>query len=83
MTMVDDWRDDPGLQVWHEYKRKFALVPVTCEDGMKVYFKHYYKKYSIYSDRIEYPTMNYDSHREFVENISEEEYISRKIADTL
>ena len=83
-----DWRNDPGLSALTEYKRKFALWPIICEDGTRVWFKHYYKKYKhwghyeILAGYENIPEDNY-VHTEYIENVSESKYIVRKLAENL
>jgi hypothetical protein len=65
------------------YKKRFALFPIRCSDGTRVWFKPYYKKYhhwdheALPENPIEY------GHTEFVETIAEDEYLVRKLAETL
>lgn len=75
-----NWRDDPGMFSTTSYKKKFALLPVLCHDGSKVQFEFYYKKYQSWS------TKHYaedHAHIDFIENITEAEYMVRKLAETL
>lgn len=80
------WRDDPGLSSHTFYKRKWAITPVLCSSGEKVLFKHYYSKYKMWgrmdSSYSKYIDGNY-GHTDFIENITEAEYIVRKLAENL
>lgn len=79
-----DWRDDTGLVSTNTYSRKFAILPKKCLDGSIVWLSYYYKFVRVWSNRI--PTDfedQYYSHPDFVGNISEEDYIVRKLAETL
>jgi hypothetical protein len=75
-----DWRDDPGLTCKVFYKRKFALLPVSCSDESKVHLRFYYKKYNMWN--TDHYASEY-SHTDFVENITEADYMIRKLAETL
>lgn len=81
---TSNWRNDPGLTSKPEYKKKFALRPVMCADGTKVWLRPYYKKYEHWSHG--HNASHYDEgylHTDFIENITEAEYIFRKLAETL
>jgi hypothetical protein len=80
----DNWRSDSGLTAVSLYRKRFALFPVKCSGGESVTFKFYYKKYTIWthgnpSNLIE----DTYRHTDFIENITEAEYIIRKLAETL
>lgn len=79
-----NWRNDAGLNCFDDYRRKFAIWPVTCSDGTKVWLKHYYKMYKnwMYGDDIvdKYTGKEY-LHTDYVEAITEAEYIVRKLRD--
>jgi hypothetical protein len=80
-----NWRNDPGLISKSEYRKKFALRPVMCSDNTKVWMKSYYKKYDLWSHG-DTSMSRYDEgylHTDFIENITEEEFIIRKLAETL
>jgi hypothetical protein len=80
-----NWRNDPGLTSKSEYRKRFAFRPVMCSDGTKVWMKFYFKKYDLWSHGDE-PLSHYDEgylHTDFIENITEQEYIIRKLAETL
>ncbi len=76
-----NWRDDKGLVHQPLYKKRWALRPITCADGTRVWLKSYYSYYRLWS------TSHFESedyqHKDFVENITEAEYIVRKLADSL
>jgi hypothetical protein len=82
----NNWREDPGLKSQVEYKRRFAILPVMCSDGISMWFKPYYSKYKhwgygppLYTDKLD----NYNLHTDFIENITEAEYIIRKLTENL
>ncbi len=83
MSNKPTWRDDTGLVKCSVYKKCFAIRPKVCADGKKVWFGMYYKKYNIWSYGHELPDAAEYGHTEFVEAISEEDYIIRKLAETL
>lgn len=81
---MPSWRDDDGLVSKTVYKRRWAIRPVVCSCGEKVWFSPYYSKYRVWGSKFtddidseEYP------HTDFVENITEAEYIVRKLAENL
>jgi len=77
-----NWRNDPGLISKSEYRKKFALRPVMCSDGTKVWMKSYFKKYELWShgDKASYYDEGY-LHTDFIENITEAEYIVRRLIE--
>jgi len=79
------WRNDPGLSSVVEYKRRFAYLPVTCADGTRIWCESYYKKYLHWGHSHGNKIFDDDDygHTDFVENITEAEYIIRKLAETL
>lgn len=79
MTKQTDWREDSGLISTTSYRRKYALFPKICSDGTKVWLKYYYSKYITWGHRRS--TSVYDGHVDFIENITEAEYIVRKITE--
>lgn len=82
MSRIENWRDDPGLQVRAEYKRKFAFLPTLVDDKEKIWLKNYYTVYKIYGHGVlsgKFGDMN--SHKDTIGNISEEEYVVRKLTD--
>ena len=74
-----DWRNDSTLKSTCFYKKRFAVVPVRCTDKV-VTFQYYYKKYRKWEASYSYED---EYHIDFIENISEEEFIVRKLADNL
>jgi len=80
---IHDWRDESGIKFRTVYKRKFAWIKVKCSDGSSVWLKPYFKKYLLWSSVYVEDDMFDDSHRDFIENISEEDYIVRKLAESL
>ena len=87
MTIKKSWRDDPGLILEVEYKKKFAWLPTKVSKN-KIWLKTYYSKYhnwgcsymSVRNSKEHYASCY---HQDFVENISESEYLVRKLADNL
>jgi len=76
------WRDE--LSHTTHYKKVFAVRSVICSDGTKVWLKNYYKKYRIWGHMPADSFSKRDySHTDFVENITEAEYIVRKLAESL
>lgn len=73
-----NWRDDPGLECREVYKRKFAIFPVKCTTDT-VWLKRYYKLFKHWGHRHKYIDKGY-GHIDFIENITEEEYICRKLS---
>ena len=84
MNPEDTWRNDAGLIGTPVYKRKFALVKRICSDGSTVWMKPYYKKFITWShgDSPVYYDQEY-GHTDFIENVTEAEYLVRKLSDNL
>lgn len=81
LLIIGTWREDASIIGTAKYKRKFAIFPVTVTGG-KIWMKFYYKKYMVWHHG--YSSEYTDgSHTELVEKISEDEYIVRKLAETL
>jgi hypothetical protein len=81
---LPNWRDEQGLVSTNLYKRKFAWYPVTCNDGTTIWFSNYYKKYTQWNNHHAPAMSQWDyGHTDFIENISEAEYIVRKLAENL
>lgn len=81
MSFNGAWRLEAGLIKKSVYKKRFAFIPCLCSDGTKVWFKMYYNKFEIWS----HPSASEQTfgHKDFIESITEEEYIVRKLAETL
>lgn len=82
----NDWRNDPGLTSTVIYKKKFALLPRRCEDGTLVWLKNYYTKFQFWGFRRSITMANVldyrdDLHEDKLENITEAEYIIRKLTE--
>ena len=80
----NNWRNDPGLVSKPKYRKKFAFLPTRCSDNTKVWMKFYYKKYTLWFHGED--AFRYDDeylHTDSIENITEAEYIVRKLAETL
>ena len=78
-----NWRNDKGLICNIEYRKKFALWRVTCSDGSKVWLEYYYKRYDHWSN-VNQSINDFEPesvHKEYVECITEAEYIVRKITE--
>ena len=75
-----NWRDDSGLACITKYKRKFALWPIVCADGSRVWFTRYYTKYEIWGVSSNIFKSDY-LHVDFVEYITEAEYIVRRLTE--
>lgn len=76
-----DWRDEHGIKSRPYYVRKFAIRSVVCSDGVIVRMKHYYKKYICWT--ADYIESKEYGHIDFIENVSEEDYIVRKLSENL
>ena len=78
-----NWRNDPGLSSYVEYRKKFALWPIKCSDDASIWFKFYYKKYELWSHGGKGKIFNDEEylHTDFIENISEAEYIVRRLTE--
>ncbi len=72
---MKDWREELDCNIF--YKKKFALTSVLCSDGTKVLWKNYYAQYKEYSNKFD----ESDTHTDHVENITEAEYIVRKLIE--
>jgi hypothetical protein len=79
MDKNSNWRSDPGLKSTTIYAKKFALLPVVCNDGTKVWFKNYYVKY-VYWGFKDHSRLE-ELHRDTHESITESEYIVRKLME--
>lgn len=77
-----NWRDE--LSHTTHYKKMFAVRSVICSDGTKVWLKNYYRKFRIWEHSLAGPFSKRDyNHTDFIENITEAEYIVRKLAENL
>ena len=87
MAIKKTWRNDPGLICETEYKKRFAWFPILCKgESKRIWLKTYYKQYMNWGHSfLNIKKGYYDSmfHQDFQDNITEEEYLVRKIADTL
>ena len=88
MTIYEDdnWRNDPGLTSTHMYRKKFALFPRKCEDGTLVWLKNYYTKYKYWGFRrpisaTDIADFRDDLHKDRLEDITEAEYIVRRLTE--
>ena len=84
MSRITDWREDAGLSKKEEYLRKFAYFPKRSSDGEIIWLSHYYKHYRVWVyDMPKYPYELKYKTATFVENITEKEYVFRKLSETL
>jgi hypothetical protein len=82
MSFGESWRVDPNMTSKSFYKKKFALFPIKCFDGEKVWLENYYKKYTIWGTGGHWPDNGGDyGHTDFIEDISEAEYIVRRLKE--
>lgn len=80
----DNWRNEPGLVATNEYKRNFAYLPVSCTGGEKIWFSYYYKHLQHWTVGRQVSIEDqYYYHTDFVGNITEQEYVVRKLSETL
>lgn len=84
--MADNWRD--GLPSEISYKRKFAFFPTKLNDGEKIWLKPFYRKFVSYHTRHYGTSISvYEDdeyvHTDVVEDVSEETYVVRKLAESL
>lgn len=79
--MSSSWRSDAGLVRDVRYEKRFAIFPKICSDGTKVWMKSYFNKFEVWNYRS--VGENGFGHTDFIESITEEEYIVRKLAETL
>jgi len=78
---MENWRD--GLVAETTYKRKFAILPTELNDGIKIWFKPYYRKFVSYSSQYGGDSEQYYKHTDAIENVSEETYVVRKLSENL
>lgn len=83
MTKLTNWRDDPGMKYNVQYKKKFALFPVIVADSKdKIWLKNYYTVYKCWGHGLMSTSYVSDhTHVDKVEDISEQEYIVRKLTE--
>ena len=77
-----NWRDE--MKPITVYKRKFAFLPKECADESVVWFKFYYSKFHIWNSSHRTAIFDLDEdfgHVDFVENITEAEYIVRRLTE--
>jgi hypothetical protein len=75
-----NWRNESDLSHATEYRRRYALWPRTCSDGTQVWLAYYYKKYEHWTSRYD---MQRHGHTDYIESITEAEYIVRKLSENL
>ena len=73
------WRE--GLEQEIVYKRRFAFLKTTCSSNETVWMSWYYSVYHIWKDRHSYAKGRDVGHTDFVENITEAEFIVRRLSD--
>lgn len=76
------WRSEQGIVGHSLYKRKWAFRPIICSDGTKVWLEPYYAYYTVWTSGLFHESDEY-GHTDFNENITEAEYIVRKLSDNL
>jgi hypothetical protein len=76
-----NWRNDPGLQSTTVYKKRFAILPATCQDGSRVWLKNYYRKYILWGYRSQVTDHEESLHEDKCEIITEAEFIVRKLTE--
>lgn len=83
INQPETWRSDPSMVSVSKYKKSFAIFPVTCEDGKRIWLKPFYKKYITWGHMRNSKIFNDDEygHTEFIENISEDEFLVRKLSE--
>lgn len=80
-----DWRTDAGLSPVVKYTRRFAIFPTKCNGDVSVWFKFYYKRYTVWKSNYGNKVYDYEdeySHTDFDYNLTEDEYIIRKLTET-
>lgn len=85
INQPEDWRSDQSLIPKTSYKKSFAIFPVTCSGNQRIWLRVYYKKYITWSHSRGSRVFNDDDygHTDFIENITEDEFLVRKIAERL
>lgn len=81
MFSENDWRNDPSLKHFILYRKKFALFPVTCSCGTRIWLTRYYTKYRLWGFKQITRENDCHLHTDRLENITEAEYIVRKLAE--
>jgi hypothetical protein len=81
MEEIEGWRSDPGMTSVTAYKRRFALLPVSCSDSSSVWLKAYYTKYIIWGANNDDNLNSGNGHIDKIEDITEAEYLVRKLID--
>jgi hypothetical protein len=79
-----NWRD--GLNREISYKKKFALIPIELNDGSKIWFKTFYRKYITYYSNHGSTVKLIDEeycHTDIIEDVSAETYVVRKLSENL
>jgi len=81
MSTENSWRLEAGLVRDVRYEKRFAIFPRICADGTKVWMKNYFNKFEVWN----HPAAGEQTlgHTDYIESITEEEYIVRKLAETL
>ncbi len=65
-----------------KYRKKFAFLPVYTKFGERIWFRIFYKKYEIIQDMYT-DEDGFLHHVDFIENITESDYLVLKLADNL
>lgn len=88
---LENWRKDAGLVCTPVYHHRFAFLPTKCENGLTVFFEWYYRKFNVWEYDRNSPHRRSDKESdiptyqsvEFVENVTKEEYLIRKLSGNL
>lgn len=84
--MVDpnqNWRNEEGLSSFIIYKKKFAWLRIICSDGSSVWLRNYYRKYKTWNTTYVSGLGDSDYGHTDIEDITEDEYIIRKLSGNL
>lgn len=65
------------------YKKKFAIWPVRCSDGSFAWLVTYYKKYMFWGIIFNIDAEETYANVDHMENITEAEYMVRKLSEKL
>lgn len=80
---LESWRAGQGLTFNVRYKRVFALLPTKCSDNSIVWFKFYYKKYQTWKSNFNRDNESSWGHTDYLENVTEADYLIRRLAENL
>jgi hypothetical protein len=83
---LPEWRHEPGMAFKSFYKKRFAFYPIDLSNGDHIFWEAYYSKYTTWDSDYTFSAVESNDgygHTDLVENISEAEYIVRKLAENL